>query len=264
MKHLYFLQTFCWMLLCAVGFTACSSDADNIIEENGVGYVSLALNADTGFGAATKAVNEGTYRDKNLYAVQIINSKNETVKEWSKYSEIGEGLIELQNGSYVLKAFYGDDEAASTTSMYVEGTNNFDINGDKGKVVSVTCAPVCARVTITGEGMDEQFSDWSAIIKTKALSAKDASFNYLKNGDPVYLRVEKNEQISLDFSFTPISGNKNTTVSKSYTINPNEALNITLKPAASTSGNLGITITINGATNDEIIDIEIPADWVNP
>lgn len=263
MKHLYFLQTFCYMLLCAVGFTACSSDADDVIAENGVGYVSLALNADTGFKTTTKAVNESTYSDKNQYAVQIINSKNETVKEWSKYSEIEEGLIELPNGSYVLKAFYGEDEAASTTSMYVEGTNNFDINGDKGKVVSATCAPVCARVTITGEGMDEQFSDWSAIIKTKALSAKDASFNYLKNGDPVYLKVEKNEQISLDFSFTPKSGSKNTTASKSYTINPNEALNITLKPAASTSGKLGITITVNGKTDDKPIDIEIPSDWLN-
>ena len=32
--------------------------------------------------------------------------------------------------------------------------------------------------------------------------------------------------------------------------------------AASENGNLGITITIDGSTNDETINIEIPADWV--
>ena len=89
------------------------------------------------------------------------------------------------------------------------------------------------------------------------------SINYSKeDNDPVYLKVEKGESISVDFTFTPKSGSKNTTVSKTYTVNPNEALKITLKPAASENGNLGITITIDGSTNDETINIEIPADWV--
>lgn len=255
------LRQFLGGLLCALGgwlLTACSSEEDSLQIPEGKGYVKLNLTADAGF--QTKAVNESDYENKENYTVQILSKEDgSTVKNW-KYTEIPEGLIELENGSYVLKAFCGEDNAASTTSMYVEGTSDFDINGDQ-KEVSVTCAPVCARVTIVGEGMNEQFSGWSAMIGTKALGSGNY-FNYLKDGDPVYLKVEKEESISVDFTFTPNSGSKTTTASRTYTVNPNEALKITLKPAASENGHLGITITIDGSTNDETINIEIPADWV--
>lgn len=244
--------------LCGWMLTACSSEEDSLQIPEGKGYVKLSLTTNTGF--QTKAMDESYYTKENNYTVQILSKEDgSTVKNW-KYAEIPEDLIELANGSYVLKAFCGEDKNASTTSMYVEGTSDFDINGDQ-KEVSVTCAPVCARVTIVGEGMDEQFSDWYAMIGTKALDSDKYKYSKEDN-DPVYLKVEKGESISVDFTFTPKSGSKNTTVSKTYTVNPNEALKITLKPAASENGNLGITITIDGSTNDETINIEIPADWV--
>lgn len=243
--------------LCGWMLTACSSEEDSLQIPEGKGYVKLNLTTNTGF--QTKAMDESYYTKEENYTVQILDDEGSIVKNW-KYTEIPEGLIELENGSYVLKAFCGEDKNASTTSMYVEGTSDFDINGDQ-KEVSVTCAPVCARVTIVGEGMDEQFSDWYAMIGTKALVSDKYKYSKEDN-DPVYLKVEKGESISVDFTFTPKSGSKNTTVSKTYTVNPNEALKITLKPAASENGNLGITITIDGSTNDETINIEIPADWV--
>lgn len=243
--------------LCGWMLTACSSDEDSLQIPEGKGYVKLNLTTNTGF--QTKAMDESFYENRGNYTVQILDDEGSIVKNW-KYTEIPEDLIELANGSYVLKAFCGEDKNVSTTSMYVEGTSNFDIDGDQ-KEVSVTCAPVCARVTIVGEGMDEQFSDWSAMIGTKA-QGSGSFYQYPKDGDPVYLKVEKGESISVNFTFTPKSGSKTTTASKNYTVNPNEALKITLKPAASENGNLGITITIDGSTNDETINIEIPADWV--
>lgn len=243
--------------LCGWMLTACSSDEDSLQIPEGKGYVKLNLTTNTGF--QTKAMDESFYGNRENYTVQILDNEGSIVKNW-KYTEIPEDLIELANGSYVLKAFCGEDKNVSTTSMYVEGTSNFDIDGDQ-KEVSVTCAPVCARVTIVGEGMDEQFSDWSAMIGTKA-QGSGSFYQYPKDGDPVYLKVEKGESISVNFTFTPKSGSKTTTASKNYTVNPNEALKITLKPAASENGNLGITITIDGSTNDETINIEIPADWV--
>ena len=254
------LRQFLGGLLCALGgwmLTACSSEEDSLQIPEGKGYVKLNLTTNTGF--QTKAMDESFYENRGNYTVQILDDEGSIVKNW-KYTEIPEDLIELANGSYVLKAFCGEDKNASTTSMYVEGTSNFDIDGDQ-KEVSVTCAPVCARVTIVGEGMDEQFSDWSAMIGTKA-QGSGSFYQYPKDGDPVYLKVEKGESISVNFTFTPKSGSKTTTASKNYTVNPNEALKITLKPAASENGNLGITITIDGSTNDETINIEIPADWV--
>ena len=244
--------------LCGWMLTACSSEEDSLQIPEGKGYVKLNLTTDAGFQTKA-ALDESTYQNKDNYTVQILDDEGSIVKNW-KYTEIPEDLIELANGSYVLKAFCGEDKNASTTSMYVEGTSDFDINGDQ-KEVSVTCAPVCARVTIVGEGMDEQFSDWYAMIGTKALDSDKYKYSKEDN-DPVYLKVEKGESISVNFTFTPKSGSKTTTASKNYTVNPNEALKITLKPAASENGNLGITITIDGSTNDETINIEIPADWV--
>lgn len=256
MKYLNFLRTYVCLLLGFAAFTACTSEEDDALIPEGKGYVKLSLNADTGF--KTKAVDESYYGNKENYTVQILDKDGSTVKNW-KYTEIPEGLIELENGSYVLKAFCGEDKNVSTTSMYVEGTENFDISGDK-KEISVTCTPVCARLTIVGEGMDEVFEDWYAMIGTKA---QDGSFyKYDKDGDPVYLKVEKNETISVNFTFTPKSGRTAKPINRTYTVNPNEALKITLKPAAPENGSLGITITIDGSTNDETINIEIPADWV--
>lgn len=256
MKYLNFLRTYVCLLLGFAAFTACTSEEDDALIPEGKGYVKLSLNADTGF--KTKAVDESYYGNKENYTVQILDKDGSTVKNW-KYTEIPEGLIELENGSYVLKAFCGEDKNVSTTSMYVEGTENFDISGDE-KEISVTCTPVCARLMIVGEGMDEVFEDWYAMIGTKA---QDGSFyQYLKDGDPVYLKVEKNETISVNFTFTPKSGRTAKPINRTYTVNPNEALKITLKPAAPENGSLGITITIDGSTNDETINIEIPADWV--
>ena len=243
--------------LCGWMLTACSSEEDSLQIPEGKGYVKLNLTTDAGFQTKA-ALDESTYQNKDNYTVQILDDEGSIVKNW-KYTEIPEDLIELANGSYVLKAFCGEDKNASTTSMYVEGTSDFDIDGDE-KEVSVTCAPVCARVTIVGEGMDELFSDWSAMIGTKA---QDGSFyKYSKDGDPVYLKVEKDEAISVNFTLTQKSNSKITTINKTYTVNPNEALKITLKPATSENGNLGISIKIDGSTNDYKIDIAIPSNWI--
>ena len=89
----------------------------------------------------------------------------------------------------------------------------------------------------------------------------ESSFVYKKDEtDPLYLKVNKNEEISVNFSLTSTTG-KRTTIDKPYPLSPNEALTITVKPIID-KGNLGITIEINDQTNDIPIDIEIPSDWV--
>ena len=153
----------------------------------------------------------------------------------------------------------GEDKAASTSTMYVEGTQTFDVNSNQVTNVTVTCAPVCARVKVIYEGMEEYFTDWSATFHTKALD--ESSFVYEKDKtDPIYLKVDKSETISVNFALINKAG-KGTTIDKTYLLNPNEALTITVKPVVS-SGNLGIEIEIDDTTNDIPVDIVIPSDWV--
>lgn len=257
MKHLYFLQTFCYMLLCAVGFTACSSDADDVIAENGIGYVSLALNADTGFGKATKAVDESVYGNVENYTVEIWkDGKLIQGKSWL-YPDVPE-FIELTSGGYELKAYYGEDKPASTTGMYVEGKKTFNVNANQ-TTVSLTCQPVCAKVKVEFDPtMAEYFSDYSITFQTKAL--EDLSFVWKKGDkDPVYLKVENNETITTTYNLVKKDG-KTTPLSKTYNLSPKKFLTIKVKPVTS-NGNLGITIEVDDTTNDRPIDIEIPSNW---
>ena len=108
--------------------------------------------------------------------------------------------------------------------------------------------------------MDEYFTDWETHFETTALG--EETFIYEKDDTgPLYLKVNKDESVSVSFRLTN-SEKKTTTIDKAYTMNPNEALNITIKPAPATSGDLGISISIDGSTNDETVDIEIPSDWI--
>lgn len=242
---------------------ACSSEEGGLPStEAGKGLLRLGLSAETGF-RTTKAVNESDYRDTGKYTVQIYKQQQSGDALVSSYTgaTLPTDLIELSDGSYRVKAFYGEDKPASTSSMYVEGNEYFDIQSDKVSDVRVTCAPVCARVKFVFEGMTTYFKDWQAIIDTEALG--ESSFIYKKEyTDPLYLRVkEGGEQVKVTFRITN-SADKISEINRTYTMSPNRAMAITVKPAAAQNGNLGISISIDGTTNDRPIDIEIPSDWL--
>lgn len=260
MKYLKFLRTYVCLLLGFAAFTACTSEEEEALITEGKGYVKLSLNADAGF--QTKAVDESEYRDVNNYTVQIINnSTNSLVKQYTGES-LPEELIELDNGGYTVKAFYGQDVPASTTSMYVEGSTIFNINSNTVENVAVTCTPVCARVTIVeDETLKNYFKNWKATFKTVAL--EQASYDYDKGDDPVYLKVSNEEKVTCSYQFTKNDG---TIIelegSYTYTLSPNKAMKITLKPLEPENGQLGITVEIDGTVTEHVIDITIPSDWV--
>lgn len=247
--------------LCGWMLTACSSEEDSLQIPEGKGYVKLNLTADAGF--QTKAVNESEYRDVNKYTVQIINNENNNVVNQYTGESLPKDLIELNSGGYTVKAFYGQDEAASTTSMYVEGSYIFNINDDIVENVTVTCAPVCARVTIVeDESLATYFKNWKATFKTAALD--QASYDYDKGDDPVYLKVSNEEKVTCSYQFTKNDGTIIELEDNPYTyrLSPNKAMKITLKPLGSASGQLGITVEIDGTVTEHVIDITIPSDWV--
>lgn len=248
------------LLSCIFGgwlLTACTSDDALQQIPEGKGYVKLALNTNTGF--QTKAVDESYYSQKENYTVEITNSAGNKIGTYTG-TTIPTEMIELNNDTYFIKAYCGEDKAASIKTMYVEGTQEFDINSNQVTEVIVNCAPVCARIKVIYEGMEEYFTNWSTTFKTQALD--ESSFVYEKDmTDPLYLKVNKNETIFPEFSLTSKTGKVTIINDQDFTLNPNEALTITVKPTID-SGNLGITIEINDQTNDIPIDIEIPSDWV--
>lgn len=234
------------------------------MNNDGYGTVSLSISTDTQF--KSRAVDESLYMNLENYTVQILkDGQVVSGMEW-KYGDIPQELIKLSNGDYELNAFYGEDKAASTTGMYVEGIKTFNVNSDQSQV-EVTCQPVCARVKVEFDAkMAEYYQDYLVAFHTLALVNEnddlDASFVWTKsNMDPVYLKVNQKESVKAVITLVD-KKSKTTTVDKSYELSPNEALKMKIVPTVS-QGNLGISIEIDETTNDIPVDIEIPSEWVD-
>ena len=255
-----------FLLSCIIGVvllaTSCSSNEEPQSIEN-KGFIQLSVKADATFKtASTRSVDEENYKDVNKYHIQIINSSDKIEKEYASLSEVP-AQIELNNGSYTLKAFYGEDKDASQTDFYVEGTSSFAIQ-EKVQSVTVDCAPVCGKVIAHfDQTMTEYFSDYSIVYETKALSDAGTAAVWSKsNTDPWYLKVDKNgEQVKATIQVTRKSDNKSSTVEKSYMLAPNKSWTLRITPKDD-NGSLGIVIEIDESTNDHEIDIVVPSDWV--
>lgn len=259
MRRIKKLKTLVYALMGTTLISACSSDADDVISEAGKGYVSLSVQADAGF-QTTRAASED-YEDVNNYTVQILqNDKVVDTCEW-QYDEVP-NEIELPNGDYTLKAFYGKNEAVSSEAPYVEGMEDFTVSGNLQNV-KVSCKPTSAKVSVEfDEKMDEYFSDYSVSITTKALT-KGQTWEKDDSEDIYYLKVEEKEQIKMEISLTNKETEESFKSTKTYTVSPSDYKNYTIAPKASESddGSLSITISFKDETTNHEVDITIPADW---
>lgn len=252
---------FCAMLAMGALTVSCSSE-DEAVQgaTEGEGLISFDVKTETGF--QSRAVDEADYQNLNNYTVQLLKD-GEVQNEWKK--SLLPVTTKVDAGTYYLKAFYGEDKAASTTSMYVEGVGEevvVEANQEEPAKLSVVCKPVCAKVKVEfdAEAMEEYFSDYYVEFGTAALGSE--KFKWGKDAsDPVYLKVNANESVK----YTITAKYKETSiddavVNGTYTLSPSDGL--TLKIAPEGDGGLGFKITINTDTNDHEQDIEVPSDWV--
>lgn len=254
-----------FLLSCIIGaslfMTSCSSD-ENIQGAGDKGSISLNLIADAGFGTSTRAVQESGYTNVNNYTVQILNSANEVKKE-VVYSEFP-AKVELENGSYTLKAFYGKESDASRTAFYVEGTTSFSINGKDVEGLTVNCAPTCGKVKVNFDSkMAEYFTDYYVVYETGALTAAGKTATWAKDDtEPWYLKLNKDgEEVKATIHAIRKSDNKDGAVTKTYTLQRNKAWTLGISPI-NANGQLGLEITIDESTNDHEIDITVPSEWL--
>lgn len=250
------------LMVLSIGYfaTSCVSEEKDSVLGDGIGTLSLSVTSDANF--QSRAVDESEYNNIQEYTVQILEKESSEVKKEFLYKDAPE-KIELKNGSYSLKAFYGKESNASQDNFYVEGNSSFNIDG-KDTSVNVTCAPTCAKVIASfASDMSEYFSDYSVVYTTKALKAESKTALWTKdNKSPWYLKVDKSgEDVEAVINFTRKSDGKSSSVTKKYNMEPGNAWTLNVKPSVN-SGNLGISITINESTEDEVIDIIVPSDWI--
>lgn len=248
-------------LMLSIGYctTSCVSENNDSVFSDGVGSLSLSVTSDAGF--QSRAVNESAYNNTGEYTVQIIDKGTFQVKKEFLYKNAPQS-IELENGSYELKAFFGEEVNASQDKFYVEGVSSFIIQGDNVRA-NVSCKPTCAKLVVNfGDNMSEYFSDYSVAYTTKALKSESNVVWTKDNTAPWYVKVDNSgEAVEAVISFTRKSDNKSASETRTYTMKPGQAWTLNINPAVN-SGNLGITVTINEETDDEIIDIIVPSDWI--
>ena len=258
---------FCAMLAMGAVVASCSSEDEAVAgSAEGKGLVKLALNVGADF--QSRAFSESDYENLADYTVQILNKDGNVVEgcEWTG-TTIPEELIELDNGSYTVLAFTGEDYkgvGATTKGMYVEGSAGFNVNSDQTATATVNCTPQCARVTVNFDAkMADYFNDYYVVFTgTDALG--ESTYTWQKDyADPVYMAVNGTEKLTATIKLVDKEGKSASDIVRTHEISAAKAWKLNIAPVVEeATGNVGITIEINNSVNDIPIDIEIPSDWL--
>lgn len=259
-----YVVMFCALLAMGASVASCSSD-EEVVQgaAEGKGLIAFDVKAETGFQSRA-ALNEADYKNLGNYTVQLLDGEGTLVEEW-KYAELPEKFSVPAN-TYQVKAFYGDATVvASTEKMYVEGISDKKVITGKEQApttFSVACKPTCAKVIVKfDETMADYFTSYQAEFETAAMG--ETTFTWkMDDTAPVYLKVNENEQVPVNFHCIRKSDGTSVDLLKTYTLSPNKGLTITVKPQLSGEGGINISITVDETTNDIEQDIDVPGDWV--
>lgn len=122
------VNIYIYILLAGVGLMACDKEAPFDAGIKGEGQfntaaISLQLKVDETIKVRSRAGNEDLLPDFDVY---ILNSNGQTEK-YFKYGEMPE-IVTLPQGSYRIKAIYGEDMVAGWDNPYLEGeSKQFEI-----------------------------------------------------------------------------------------------------------------------------------------
>lgn len=258
---------FCALLSIGTFVASCSSDEETVQgTAEGKGLVKLSLNVGTEF-LQSRAITESDYINLANYTVQIL--KDGRVVEGCEWTgtTIPQNLIELDNGNYTVLAFTGEaykGKAATTEGMYVEGSDEFNVNSNQTATATVNCTPQCARVTVNfSSDMATYFNDYYVVFTgTDALG--EGNYTWGKNNtDPVYMAVTGTEELTATIKLVDKEGKVAQDIVREHDISAGKAWKLNIAPVVDeVTGNVGISIEIDNSTNDIPVDIEIPSDWL--
>lgn len=212
-----------------------------------MGEVSFAVEA-----VEVKAALGATGLDISAFAVQVLKSSGEVVKEWDRFDKVPD-KVKLLAGDYILSASYGSQTASGFDAAYYSGTKAFTVKRKGANTnVEVVCKLSNVRVAVVyGGNIALEHSDWYMDVSAPG-------------GDPV--RFMKDEQRTAYFPegklklkiFLTKDGK-----TRSYIPDPVEAvgndfvkLDIDMNEV---TGNMGLNISINPDTEGgEEFDLELP------
>ena len=237
-----------WGLSLLLTFAACSDEESNVTTQEG--------NATMTFRLSTRAEGDeatSTEQHTHLYVAERL----------SEHSGIDE------------------DNPMGGTEIPLYCDKDFTIEGNSYSVTNLlgqwykfafVCVPDLEEVKGMGEDMlfkrynattqkNEDFNNYYVTFTgTKALAS--GNFTWEKAAtDPVYMAVSGTEKLTATIHLVDKDNKIADSVEVSKEVTAGKAWKLTVTPKVK-EGSIGITIEINGETNDYPIDIEIPSDWV--
>ena len=243
---------------------SCASNSEDPLSNGGEGTLRFNISAPLPFQATqTRAVNEEDYKNTDNYTVQILDGQNGIVKE-GLYKDIKGTTYQLNNGTYTIKAFYGEESNASQEKFLVTGEVHIDVAAND-QAVNVDCYPTCGKLRAYFDAtMSEYFSAYSITYETEALVQAGAAVNWTQtNTIPWYVKLNpKGEKVKATIHLTRKDDGTSSQVVREYTgMKPNQSWTMNIAPLDD-NGSLGITIDIDETTTDIEHDIEVPSDWI--
>lgn len=254
-----------FLLLCLPMFLFYFSSCDN--EEGylkGHGTVYLQLQADTTFAASGKTkATDGFDEFKNVsnYSVEISQGEK-VVTSYEKYSDMPTS-IDLESGTYQLKAFLGELLPAKFEAPYFAGTTKFQVEANKKTSASVTCALANTKVSVSySDDFKEAYPDYS-LSMTTAHTSEALVFKKDETRSAYFQADSTGQKLNMSMSLTSLENKKTTFTPSAITIKPREDVKLLFKTDGEAVSGVKLEITIDGSTADTTVNVGIP-DYMLP
>lgn len=224
------------LVLSALLFS-CQSDEQEL---SNVGYLTLSVGQD--ISTDTKAPVDG-YTGKQI-GVQIVNSKNVVVKETDNWEDWKTTPIELQVGTYTIKASSVgfDGSEAAWEAPYYAASQEVTIAKNKTASVKMTCTLANVKVTVHYEkDLLDAFQSVAATVNDKPFPSTETRSCYF----PVGKLTAEVTLISKSGTTYSKENNKELSVDRDAKARDHYIFNYKLAE----SGNGNVTVKVDPTTN---------------
>lgn len=246
----------------SLGLFSCENEDTGYSKGHGEVYLQLKTDTTLAVSPTTKAVDEfDQFKNVNNYSVEISQGEK-VVASYEKFSEVPSS-VELEAGTYQLKAFLGELVPAKFEAPYFVGSKKFLVEANKKTSASVTCALGNTRVSVSySEDFKEAYPDYSLSMTTA--HASEALVFKKDETRPAYFQADSTGQkLNLSMSLTSLENKKTTFTPSAITIKPREDVKLLFKTDGEAVSGVKLEITIDGATSDTTVNVGIP-DYMLP
>ena len=237
--------------LLLVSILSCSRKEDNWLLSRGEGILNIDFGYDLGVVPVTRADSEPVFK------IEVYNAKTGVIVRTIEdhHSLETEPLI-LREGTYLVKAFNGDDKEAAFDAPFYAGETEVEIVAGQEANASITCTLANVKVTVSvSEELKKNFNAYSVTVSNGsvdgALIYSQADGTFSKEG---YFRCTG--KLTWTLSVTNTDGVSNQIVQDINNVEPRDYYNIHFDVDGSGSSNAQGGTSIRVTIDDSVNEIE--------